>query len=165
MTDVLPLGESTREHLDYHERSLAFTFNQLLSDEWSVGAAYRISKADLEDRFPDVPASAVIAPGFQLNENVEAVLHQVHLSALYNHPSGFFGGAGAIWNLQSNQGYSPDKPGDDFWQFNVEAGWRFFRRRLEARVALVNLTDRDYRLNPLNLTSELPHGREVVISL
>jgi hypothetical protein len=157
--------ESTREHLSYRERSLAFTFNQLLSDEWSIGASYRISKADLEDNFPDVPASAALAPGFQLNQNVEAVLQQIHLSALYNHPSGFFGGAYAIWNHQSNQGYSPDKPGDDFWQFNLEAGWRFFRRRLEARVALLNLTDRDYRLNPLNLTSELPRGREIVTSL
>jgi hypothetical protein len=158
-------NETTREHLDYHERSLAVTFNQLLGDDWSIGAAYRLSKADLNDRFPDVPASAALAPGFQLNQNVEAVLQQVYLSAFYNHPSGFFGGASAIWNLQSNQGYSPDKPGDDFWQFNVEAGWRFFRRRLEARVALLNLTDRDYRLNPLNLTSELPRGREIVTSL
>jgi tetratricopeptide (TPR) repeat protein len=158
-------AETTRERLDYNERSLAVTFNQLLSDEWSIGAAYRISKADLEDTFPDVPASAAIAPGFQLNQNVEAVLQQVYLSAFYNHPSGFFGGASGIWNLQSNQGYSPDKPGDDFWQFNVEAGWRFLRRRLEARVALLNITDRDYRLNPLNLTSELPHGREIVTSL
>jgi tetratricopeptide (TPR) repeat protein len=156
---------STREHLDYRERSLAVTLNQLLSDEWSIGAAYRISKADLEDRFPDVPASAALPPGFELNRNLEAVLQQVYLSALYNHPSGFFGGATAIWNLQSNQGYSPDKPGDNFWQFNIEAGWRFFRRRLEARVALVNITDQDYRLNPLNLTSELPHGREIVTSL
>jgi len=157
--------ETTREHLNYRERSLAFTFNQLLSDEWSIGASYRISKADLEDSFPDVPDSAALAPGFQLNQNLEAVLQQVRLSAIYNHSSGFFGGANAIWNLQSNQGYSPDKPGDDFWQFNVEAGWRFFRRRLEARVALLNLTDRDYRLNPLNLTSELPRGREIVTSL
>jgi Tfp pilus assembly protein PilF len=158
-------AETTREHLDYRERSLTLTFNQLLNDEWSIGAAYRISKADLGDSYPDVPASAALAPGFQLNQNVEGVLQQIHLSALYNHPSGFFAGASGIWNLQSNQGYSPDKPGDDFWQFNVEAGWRFFRRRLEARVAVLNLTDRDYRLNPLNLTSELPHGREVVTSL
>lgn len=155
----------TREQLDFRERTLAITFNQLLGDEWSLGARYRLSKADLEQRFTELPPGAVYHAGLQPQEQTESVLHQLQLSAFYNHPSGFFGGASAIWYLQSNQGYSPDKPGDDFWQFNVEAGWRFFRRRLEARVALLNLTDRDYRLNPLNLTSELPHGREVVTSL
>ena len=92
-------------------------------------------------------------------------MNQLHLSAIYNHPSGFFGGASAIWSVQSNQGYTPDRPGDNFWQFNLEAGWRFLRRRVEARIALLNLTDQDYRLNPLNLTAELPRERELVLSL
>jgi hypothetical protein len=99
--------------------------------------------------------------GFPTEESVESILHQVQLNAIYNHASGFFAGFSAIWNQQSNRGYTPDRPGDDFWQFNVEAGWRFFRRRLELRTGLLNITDRDYRLNPLNLTVELPREREV----
>jgi outer membrane receptor protein involved in Fe transport len=87
------------------------------------------------------------------------------LSALYNHPSGFFAGAAALWSHQRNEGYSPDLPGDDFWQFNLEAGWRLFRRHVELRAALLNLTDQNYRLNPLNLTAELPRQRELALSL
>jgi len=155
----------TRQELSYRERTLAVTLDQLLGNGWSLGARYRLSKADLSSRFAQIPEAAAEVGAFQRERDNESVLHQVQLSALYNHPSGFFGRGWGIWSVQSNRGYSPDRPGDNFWQFNLEAGWRFFRRRMEARVALLNLTDQDYRLNPLNLTAELPHEREVVASL
>jgi outer membrane receptor for ferric coprogen and ferric-rhodotorulic acid len=66
---------------------------------------------------------------------------------------------------QSNRGYTPDRPGDDFWQFNVHLGYRWLQRRLETRISLLNLTDRNYRLNPLNLTAELPRERTLAMSL
>jgi len=157
----------TRETLGFRERTLTATFNQLLGEEWSVGARYRLSKADLDKNRPQLPApnDAIYRAGLQREQAEEAVLHQLQFQAIYNHASGFFGGASALWNLQSNQGYAIDRPGDDFWQFNIEAGWRFFRRRLEARAALLNLADQDYRLNPLNLTSDLPRERELVLTL
>jgi hypothetical protein len=154
-----------RQELDFRERTLNVTFNQLLSDEWSVGARYRLSNAELDSRFPEISSTVPQLGGFEAEQNLEATLHQVNLFVLYNHPSGFFGGANTIWTRQSNHGYSPDIPGDDFWQFNVEAGWRFFRRRVEARVALLNLTDQDYKLNSLNLTRELPRERTLALSL
>jgi len=153
-----------REQLDFRERTLTVTFNQLLGEEWSLGARYRLSRVDYQDRYPDLPASAGFG-GFQRDQNLEAILSQVQLTAFYNHPAGFFAGVEALWTSQSNQGYHPDRPGDDFWQFNVEGGWRFWQRRAELRLALLNLADRDYRLNPLNLTATLPRGREVVMSL
>ena len=51
------------------------------------------------------------------------------------------------------------------WQHNLMLGWRFARRHAEARLSLLNLTDTDYRLNPLNLMAELPRGRALVASL
>jgi hypothetical protein len=164
---VLPVfsAEQTRETLDYRERNLSFTLNQLIGDEWAFSARYRISKAELEERFTEIPAGANLIGGFQRTTDVEAVLHQVDLSALYNHASGFFAAANALWNRQSNQGYSIDRPGDDFWQFNVEAGWRLFRRRLEVSAAVLNLAGRDYRLNPLNLATELPRERTLALTL
>ena len=56
-------------------------------------------------------------------------------------------------------------PGDDFWQFHVTAGYRFLQRRAEVRVGILNLTDRDYRLNPLNLHLEAPRERTFTASL
>jgi len=156
---------STREQLDFRERTLVASINQLLGDQWSVGARYRLSQAELEDVFPDIPAGVLTAGGFQRRRDVEAMLHQLHLFAIFNHPSGLFAGGSAVWTSQSNKGYTPDRPGDDFWQFNVEAGYRFARRRVEVRLALLNITDQDYRLNPLNLTTELPRERTLAASL
>jgi len=158
-------ASGTRQQLDFRERSLTVALNQLLGHEWSLGARYRLSHAELDDLFPEVPASAITAGGFQRQQNLEATLQQLHLFALFNHPSGFFARAGAIWTAQSNSGYTTDRPGDNFWQFNLEAGWRFARRRAELRLGLLNLTDQDYQLNPLNLTQELPRERTLAVSL
>ena len=66
-----------------------------------------------------------------------------------------------MWNAQSTGGDTTDA-GDDFWQFNLFAGWRGFQRRFEVRVGVLNITGEDYRLNPLNLTAELPRERTFV---
>ena len=50
-------------------------------------------------------------------------------------------------------------PGNNFWQFNAYAGYRFLRRHAEVRIGVLNMTDRDYRLNPLTLYNELPRER------
>jgi hypothetical protein len=97
-------------------------------------------------------------------QNLRGTLHQLHLSAIYNHRSGFFGQLQSIWNSQDNRGYTPELRGDDFWQMNVFAGYRFPRRRAELRLGLLNIADQDYRLNPLNLTGELPRDRTFTAS-
>lgn len=155
----------TRQELDYNERTLSVALNQLVGTEWAFGVRYRLSEARLDSLYPDIPVGVATTGGLERESHVAAVLHQVGFNGMFNHPSGFFAGASALWNQQSNHGYDPDRPGDDFWQFNVEAGWRFFRRRLELRTGVLNLTDQNYRLNPLNLTAELPREREVFVSV
>ena len=56
-------------------------------------------------------------------------------------------------------------PGEDFWQFNVWAGYRFARRRAEVRIGLLNITDQEYQLNPLNLHAVLPHDRTLAVNV
>jgi outer membrane receptor protein involved in Fe transport len=51
------------------------------------------------------------------------------------------------------------QPGDDFVQLDLHAGYRFFRRKAELSVGILNLTGQDYRLNPLTTYSELPRER------
>ena len=156
---------STRQHLDYEERTATATINQLLSDEWAVGAQYRVSSAELDITFRDLPASAQFESGLRPHEQLEALLHNVNLFVLFNHPSGFFSQAQAIWFAQDNYEDASHLPGDDFWQFNAFVGYRFARRRIELRVGVLNIADQDYRLNPLNLTAELPRDRTAVASL
>jgi hypothetical protein len=155
-----------RENLDYSEKSLQFNANQLLGKEWAVGAQYRVSEAVLNDNYPTVPNSV---PGgfvnFTPRQRTEGTLNQMTLSANYNHPCGFFAEGEVLWYGQSNEGYDPAEPGDNFWQFNAYAGWRSPRRRVEVTVGLLNIAGQDYRLNPLNVYNELPRERTLMVRL
>jgi len=154
---------TTRELLDFEERTISVTLNQLVGDELAFGASYRLSRAELERRLPDIPTSAIVVAPLRLQQNEEAILHQLQLFGIVNYPSGLFFRFESIWNQQSNRGYTPDLPGDDFWQFNAFAGYRFWRRNAELTVGLLNLTDQGYRLNPLNLTPDFPHERTLTV--
>lgn len=162
----LPIPDTptgTRQTLEFEENSVALSVNQLIGDVWSLGARYRISEATLNGRFTDIPLSA--AGVGSLNQDESSVLQQLRLFVLFNHDSGFFTQFESRWSSQSNQGYTPDRPGDDFWQHNIYFGYRTPHRRAEVRIGLLNLTDRDYRLNPLNLYAELPRERTATLSL
>ena len=154
------VASGTRQSLDYEEKDLLVTLNQLLDEYWSLGARYELSWVRLKTTYPDIPLS--VTPGASALD--EARLHQLTLFALFNHPSGFFARTEASWYRQSNWGQF-NTSGGDFWQLNLFAGVRFLQRRVESEVGLLNLTDRDYRLNPLNLYRDLPRGRTLVVSL
>jgi Tfp pilus assembly protein PilF len=157
-----------RQDLDYSEQSLLLTANQLVAHEWSFGARYRLSSAVLKENLVNVPDHLPFnnADSPRPRVRLEGVLHQVDLLANYNHPSGFFAQCEAVWYAQSNTGYAPPgEPGDDFWQFNLFAGYRFPRRMAEVTLSLLNITGQDYKLDPLNLHSDLPRSRTLALSL
>jgi tetratricopeptide (TPR) repeat protein len=161
-----PVIAGVRENLDYQEKSLLFTANQLLGRDWSLGARYRLTQAVLNDNFPDVPASpSYITKPIVPSQRIEGVLQQLSLSAIYNHPCGFFAQGEAQWYGQINSGYTPGEPGADFWQFNAFVGYRFPRRKAEIMLGLLNLTSQNYNLNPLNLYNELPRSRALALRL
>lgn len=168
--DILPdqfdfaVPGTLRDELEYNEKTLQLTVNQLVGACWSFGAQYRVSDATLNENFYQMPDHTKFGDFVPRYQN-EAILHQVRLNAFFNHPSGLFSEAEAIWNSQSNQGYSPDLPGADFWQFNVFTGYRFLHRRAEATLALLNVGNQDYQLNPLNLYEEFPQRRTLMARL
>jgi len=148
-------ASGTAQSLDYKERNVTATVNQLIGKRWAAGARYRWTRSQLETRFPEIPISlSAAALGIQ-----EARLHQVNLYASYSHDIGFFGLVESAWFHQANDGYSPVLPGEDFWQFNLFGGYRFHQRAAEVRLGILNFTDRNYRLNPLNFYYELPRER------
>jgi tetratricopeptide (TPR) repeat protein len=155
-------ASSTRESLDYTEKALILALNQLIGKEWSLGVRYKMTYADLQAKFKQLSSASGSA---FLNQDVQSTLHQVNLFAIYQHRCGFFAEFDAIWSQQSNRNYTPDIPGDDFWQFDFYAGYRFLQRRAEVRIGVLNLTDEDYKLNPLTLYNELPRERMVTASL
>lgn len=163
--DLQPLAPSIpsgiRDDIDFEERSLTVTMNQLLGKHWSLGASYRLTDADLSEHSRGLTPALAAA----MDRDWQATLHQVQLSGTVNLPCGFFAAAGAIWSQQSNRGYSPDIPGDDFWQFNAYVGYRFLKRHVDMRLGLLNIGDAHYRLNPLTLYTELPRERTLAARL
>ena len=147
-----------RENLNYYERDLLVSINQLVANDFSFGARYRLSDSNLKRQLPSIPSAVTQTAA----TDVSATLHQLSLFALFNHPSGWFSSLESAWWAQDNRHYEPSLRGDDFWQFNALVGYRFPRRRAELTLGLLNITDQDYRLNPLSLTAELPRGRTLV---
>ncbi len=168
MTNALPVPipdspSTTRQELAFEERSLALYATRLLARDWVIGARYRISAAELHGRFPELPAGLPGLAGLEQDEH--STLQQARLFAGFNHRCGFFAEWASDWYQQSNRGYTPDRPGDDFWQHAVFIGYRFPRRHAEIRCGVLNLADQDYRLNPLNLHDDLMRQRTFVTSL
>lgn len=141
----LAVPSTTPQRLEFEERALVAALHQLVGDEWAFGARYRLSRAELESEFTALPAALI--PDAKSKES--DTLHQLNLFAIWQNAAGFFARAEGLWY-------------DHFWQFNTLAGYRFPRRRAEIVIGLLNITDQDYRLNPLNAIVELPRERTLV---
>lgn len=153
------LGQS----LDFIERSVAGYAGVLVGDSWSAGVRPRISEAELVTRFPSLPDGL---PGLdEISGTRTATLIEVGLWLRVNHPSGFFAGWDSTWRRQQLSGGSVARPGEVIWQHDVHVGYRWPRRHAEVRVGVLNLTDSDYRLDPLNLLAEPARQRTFHASL
>lgn len=161
MPDAIAQPSATRDDLHSEESVLTASFNQLVGRDWAFGANYQVSRAELHQRFPEVPA-AITPAADQLSK---ATLQQLQLFTLFNHPSGFFARAEAIWYNQESRGAVASLAGDDFWQYNFEVGRRFAHNRLEIAVGALNLGGENYHLYPLNLYAELPRERTFITRL
>jgi outer membrane receptor protein involved in Fe transport len=146
---------STREQVDVRERSVSVTLNQLLGDEFVLGASYQFTRTRLRDLLPGVPVSTI--PSADRTDRSD--LHNVGAYLLFNHPSGFFARAESHWYRQRNTGSGAPGAGDDFFQHNLFAGYRFLGRRAEIVLGILNLTDENYHLDPLTVYTELPWDR------
>ena len=154
------VASSTPQRLDYEEQNLAVSLNQLVGNEWSFGARYQLTFSDLETTFREVPEA--ILPDLA-DSRQKATLHQGQLFGLYHHSCGFFARVDGNWYQQSNVGYRPDIPGDELFQLNAYVGYRFRRNFGDVTLGFLNITDEDYRLNPLNYYNELPRERTMLV--
>jgi tetratricopeptide (TPR) repeat protein len=151
-------GPGTREVMDYEERSITATVNQLVGDRWSFSSAYRVIWSELQGVFPDFRS----IPNAELR-HVDSELHQLNLGVHWSHESGFFARADALWTMQENDNFVPAEPGDSFWQLNALVGYRFPQNRGEISAGVLNLLDTGYQLEPLSPYIELPHERALVV--
>jgi tetratricopeptide (TPR) repeat protein len=155
-------ADGMAEHLEYSERSIALTVNQLLGDEFSIGAGLRITRSELLTTLPELPVA--VAPFARLDE--EATLTELMFSANWNSPTGLFARLEANWfsqDLEDDPSRGPPRSGDSFWQFNLLAGYRFHQNRCEITAGVLNVGDTDYQLSPLNPRGEIVRDRTAVL--
>ena len=147
-------------HLAFQERSVDFSAHQLLGDYFSVGARYRLADARLSAAFPQVD------PGLgETRSDMAGVMNLISLDATFQHPCGFFATAqGQCWRQELQKDLS-SLPASQFWQANVEIGWRSPRRQVEITLGLLNVTGQNYNLYPINLYPDLPRQRTLLSKL
>ena len=160
----LAIPAELREDLNYQEQSLRFTASQLVGKQWAFNASYQLSQAVLKGNFVDVTNTPLGPGSIQPRSRQNSVLNQVDLTAVYNHPCGFYAQTDAHWYAQNNIDLASTEPGQDFWQLNAFAGYRFWHRKAEVALGLLNITDQNYKLDPLNLYNELPRSRTLAVS-
>lgn len=150
-----------RETADFEQRRLNLSAHQLIGEYFALGAGYTWTESTITDVFPGV----VDTPAAPARAEARTRLAQLELSVAFNHPSGLFAQWQSAWNRQTNTDGNPDYPGDEFWHHNLWLGWRFLQRRAELAVGLLNLTDQDYRIYPLNWYVEDYRSRTVALRL
>ena len=157
---TVALPASTTETFDYREEVFAAGLNQLVGQELSVGAGHRHTRAKLRSRLPQISG----ADGTAAERLEGATLRETTLYVNWNSPQGWFARGEANHFAQTRDAAAGGAatvslPGDNFWQANAQAGYRFRRNRQELSGGVLNLTDRDYHLSPLTYFTELPHDR------
>ena len=147
------------ERLDFREQAISLSLHQLVGRAWAFGSVYRLSHAKLKDNFPSISDAVGAGSGFSPRTTMSGTLQTLDLHAIYQHPSGLFAQLKGSWTRQVNGDSQAALAGDDFWQWDILAGYRFPRRRAEITVGVLNLTGRDYHLTPLNLRQDTARER------
>lgn len=165
-TLALPVPDtpgSARQDLRFEELQLSAYAVSTFGEGGSIGLRHRITDSRLESRFPSIPRGT---PGLSdLEQDGAARLHETSLTASFTHSSGFLAQWESLWLHQDVRGDRPGSWGGDTVQHNLWLGYRWPRRGAELRLGLLNLTDADYRLDPLNPWSRLPRERTAAVSL
>lgn len=162
-------ADSTRQRLDYREISAAMTLNQLIGDEFAVGARYRITRSELQTSHPGLQP---LLPDL----TDIATLQELSLYADWNSPSGWFAHIEAnAYHQKLNRQDSYERQrasdpsllarsGDNFVQLNAWAGYRFRDNLCEITAGVLNITGSNYRLSPLTPRGEIPRERTFFVS-
>ncbi|MGL4399353.1 MAG: TonB-dependent receptor domain-containing protein [Luteolibacter sp.] len=149
------------ETVDYEEWGGSFYVNQLLSDEWAVGARYTYIDAELDRAFPELAAANIV----DLTSSEHSDLHQAEAYLIWNHAEGWFSRLSARFFSQDNAGYNGVRPDDSWAQFDVSVGKRFWNNRGAIEIGILNINDEDYRHNPLITLPLAPRERMGFIEL
>jgi Flp pilus assembly protein TadD len=155
---------SEEQHVDFREKDISINVDQLIGNELSVGLGYQLTAANIsyDNLVLNAPANEANAHYKIRNE---ATLNQINLFANYYVRCGFFSSIQLNWWKQADVDFFPEEAGANFAQLNLFAGYRFPRRHVEIMLGLLNVTDRNYQLDPLTYYIDPAHTRTLEASL
>jgi tetratricopeptide (TPR) repeat protein len=141
------------ERFDYEETYGRLGLHQVLGSGWFAGANYRYTHSSLDLDRPELAG----INGIRATSHESAHLHEGRVSLQFSPPAGFFARFEVAWIAQDNS--DPALEDDAFPQLDFYLGHRFAQRRGEVILGFLNLTDHDYRINPLTPHPEWPRQR------
>lgn len=166
-------ADQTRENLDYRELYLNLGINQLIGNQYSLGATWNITRSELDTTRPE------LGPLFAEFSDI-ATLSRISLFADWNSPTGFYAhvevnsysqdlNRDETYLLPNRDGDAANdvapRKGDDFIQLNAWAGYRFKDNLCELAVGVMNIGDSGFSLSPLNPYSDIARERTVFATL
>lgn len=148
----------------FQEKDFFASVSQLIGKDMSVGLRDTVTAVDLTSTV-NTPANTINATAFNGHEN--STLNEVTLFGNWYLPCGFFSTAEANWWVQHNalNNGAVSEPGDNFWQVNLYAGYRFPRRHIEIEAGILNVFDQNYNIDPVTYFLEQAHTRTFFTSL
>ncbi|WPJ95595.1 TonB-dependent receptor [Coraliomargarita algicola] len=148
------------QRLDYDEMSFTARVDHLLSSRTSVGVSFSWQFAQIDEQlrndFGLDQTSAYL-------DDTSATLYTGSLYARYQHTNGWFGGADLQYWVQQSHSIAPEIADTYAPNVNFSFGYRLQQQRGEITFSILNLTDEEYELNPVNNYNEPPHERTFVI--
>ncbi len=153
----VPLPQNRR----YEESMVGVALHQLLGDSFSASTGWRFTRSELDEHRFSLPASF----GAAAHTKDRADLHELWFRIVFNHPSGLFARSDVLCFWQESAGSTSASRDETVCELNLLAGWRFKHQRGEISAGVLNVTDAQHRLNPLNALAELPRERVFVTQL
>lgn len=155
--DTLQLAED----LDYEEWGGSVYVNQLIGEQWALGARYTFTNGELDRSFPELTAASI--SGFTSSESSD--LHQAETYLIWSHESGWYSRLNARFFSQDNDGYTPSRAGDSWTQLDFSVGKRVLDNRGSLECGVLNLTGDDYQFNPLLTQPDFPRERVFFVEM
>jgi len=153
-----------KQGIDFKEKYLALNINQLVGHDFSFGSSYNLTAADI-DYNNNILGQPPGTTGTEYKINNQSTLHELSFYGNLYLPCGFFSRAEVNWYAQSNKGFVVNEPGDEFYQVNLYAGYRFPKRHVEIQAGVLNLNNTDYQLDPLTYYIDPARTRTFYTSL
>lgn len=155
----LTIGEM-EQSIDYNEMSFTARIDHLLTSRTSIGASFTWQHAQIDEQLKNDYDVSNTSPYL---DDTSATLYTGSLYARYQHTNGWFAGTDLQYWIQQSHSISPEIADTYAPNLNLSFGYRLQQQRGEITFSILNLTDEEYELNPVNNYNQPPHERTFVI--